>query len=66
MPSSVIQYFNYDEKMQRLKITFVTGTVYQYLNVPENTYRLFKAAGSKGRYFNHYIKDKFKFKKISE
>ncbi|MFA6277703.1 MAG: KTSC domain-containing protein [Pedobacter sp.] len=63
MPSSVIQHFEYNDKSKTLRITFVTGMVYHYKNVPEKVYQLFKIAGSKGRYFNHYIKDKFKFKK---
>lgn len=64
MPSSVINHFKYDEKSHTLIITFVTGLVYQYKNVPEEVYKMMKAAGSKGRYFNFYIKDKFKFKKL--
>lgn len=66
MPSSVIRHFNYDEKSHTLKIVFVTGIEYHYQNVPEKIFHLLKIAGSKGRYFNHYIKDKFKFKKISD
>ncbi|WP_199141612.1 KTSC domain-containing protein [Pedobacter sp. ASV12] len=65
MPSAVIRYFKYDEQSHTLKITFVTGMEYHYTNVPEKVFQLLKAAGSKGRYFNQYIKDKFKFKKIS-
>ncbi|RZJ20134.1 MAG: KTSC domain-containing protein [Acinetobacter sp.] len=66
MPSSVINHYNYDEKSHTLAITFVTGLVYHYKNVPEDVYKMFRAAGSKGRYFNHFIKDKFKFKKIED
>ncbi|RZL36701.1 MAG: KTSC domain-containing protein [Pedobacter sp.] len=66
MPSSVINFFSYDEKSSTLKITFVTGMVYCYQNVPKKTFEMLKIAGSKGRYFNHYIKDKFKFKKLEE
>lgn len=66
MPSSVIKYFNYDEQSHTLKITFVTGLEYHYKQVPEKIFQMLKAAGSKGRYFNHYIKDKFKFKKVND
>lgn len=65
MPSSVIQHFEYNDKSKTLKITFVTGMEYDYKNVPEKVYELFKISGSKGRYFNHYIKNKFKFKKAN-
>jgi len=40
--------------------------VYLYKKVPEKVYKLLKASGSKGRYFNTYIKDKFKFQKLEE
>lgn len=66
MPSSVIKYFSYDEVTKTLKIIFVTNMVYLYKNVPEKIYKTFKASGSKGRYFNSHIKDKFNFKKIEE
>ena len=64
MPSSVIDHFSYDFSTKTLVITFVTGMVYRYLSVPEKIYNALKASGSKGRYFNFYIKDKFKFKKL--
>ncbi|MCX2585794.1 KTSC domain-containing protein [Pedobacter sp. MR22-3] len=64
MPSSVIKYFSYQPALKLLTITFVTGLVYQYLDVPERTFKLFKAATSKGRYFNYHIKKRFKFEKV--
>ncbi|MDQ0639527.1 hypothetical protein QF042_003092 [Pedobacter sp. W3I1] len=66
MPSSVIKYFSYDAATEALKITFVTDMVYLYKNVPERMYKMLKASGSKGRYFNRHIKDKFKFQKLEE
>jgi KTSC domain len=66
MPSSVIKYFSYDEVTKTLKIIFVTNMVYLYQNVPEKIYKMLKASGSKGRYFNSNIKDKFKFQKLEE
>ncbi|RDC58613.1 KTSC domain-containing protein [Pedobacter chinensis] len=66
MPSSVINHFSYDADAKSLQITFVTGMVYQYKGVPQKVFNMLKAAGSKGRYFNHYIKDKYKFQKVEE
>ena len=65
MPSSVIRNFNYDPETKSLKITFVTGLVYCYKNVPKSIFKLFRASVSKGRYFNFFIKDKFKFQKVN-
>ncbi|MBO9671844.1 MAG: KTSC domain-containing protein [Sphingobacteriaceae bacterium] len=66
MPSSVIKYFSYDKDTSTLKIIFTTGMIYLYKSVPEKVYKLLKASGSKGRYFNAYIRDKFKFQKLDE
>ncbi|NII82479.1 MULTISPECIES: KTSC domain-containing protein [unclassified Pedobacter] len=66
MPSSVIKYFSYDVAAKVLKIIFVTNMIYLYKNVPEKMYKMLKASGSKGRYFNRYIKDKFEFQKLEE
>lgn len=64
MPSSVISHFNYDQDAATLYITFVSGISYKYKNVPQYVYLMLKAAGSKGRYFNHHIKNKYKYKKL--
>ncbi|RZL35162.1 MAG: KTSC domain-containing protein [Pedobacter sp.] len=66
MPSSVINHFTYDAATKSLTITFVTKMVYVYKNVPLHTFNMLKAAGSKGRFFNHHIKNKFKFEKLDE
>ena len=64
MPSTVINHYEYDDKEQTLTLTFITGMVYRYREVPEKVYKLFRASISKGKYFNYHIKDKFKFEKI--
>jgi hypothetical protein len=66
MPSTVINHYAYDEATQSLVITFVTGMVYRYKEVPEKVYKLFRASISKGKYFNYHIKDKFQFEKLNE
>ncbi len=66
MPSSVIKFFSYDAATATLKILFVTDMIYLYQNVPERVYKMLKASGSKGRYFNRHIKDKFEFQKLEE
>lgn len=64
MPSSVINHFNYESHTMTLNITFTSGIRYRYLKVPQDVYNMFKAAGSKGRYFNYFIKGKFKYKRV--
>ncbi|WP_346316571.1 KTSC domain-containing protein [Chitinophaga sp. YIM B06452] len=64
MPSSVIRFFKYDPQTAVLKVTFVTGKVYEYLSVPQEIYHQWKAAFSKGQFFNEYIRDKFTFRML--
>ncbi len=65
MPSTVIAKMEYEEATLSLKITFTTGLVYLYKNVPISIYKAFRSSGAKGIYFNNYIKDKYDFEKVS-
>jgi hypothetical protein len=65
MPSTVIADIKYDAAHKKLRIQFVSGTVYEYLNVPAETADLLKTAGSKGSYLNRYIKGHFDYRKLS-
>ncbi len=49
--SSVIQSAEYEEALRRLRIVFVSGKVYTYLDVPGGVYRDFLAAPSMHRSF---------------
>jgi hypothetical protein len=64
MPSSVIQSYQHDAEKNILTITFVSGAVYNYLNVPEEVYLKMKARISKGIFFNQHIKDKYECVKV--
>jgi hypothetical protein len=64
MPSSVISFFKYDAIKKILKIVYVSGAVYNYLNVPDNVYNQFTRAKSKGTYLNKHIKGMFAYEKI--
>lgn len=47
-----------------LRITYVSGMVYDYKKVPEKIYKAMKASGSKGTYLNNYIKGHYEFEKV--
>ena len=46
MPSSVIRRFSYDEPHRRLRVTFTSGDVYDYADVPPEVESAFRAAFS--------------------
>ena len=61
VPSSVIQSFVYDkEEQRRLIVRFVSGKVYSYDDVPADIVDGFRAAASKGSYFNEIIRDRYR------
>jgi hypothetical protein len=57
VPSSVIRSFSYSAKNRELSITFVSGRRYVYTDVPKDVFDAFKAATSKGTFFNNEIRD---------
>src|SRR3546814_13308186 len=59
MPSSVIRYIDYNEGENALTVTFQTGAVYVYYNVPPSVHVGLVTARSKGRYFNRVIASQF-------
>lgn len=65
MPSTAIARIGYDIASRILKVTFVSGAVYAYYEVPDEVYIDFMKAKSKGRYLNRFIKGFFDFAKLA-
>jgi hypothetical protein len=65
VPSSVISAIKYNPSTCVLRITFVSGMVYEYKSVPEHIYLKLKTSGSKGKYLNTHIKGTYSFKKVN-
>lgn len=63
MPSSVIRKYFYKPELQILTIVYISGAVYDYLDVPQEVFDDFRAAFSKGTYLNKNIKSYFKYEK---
>ena len=66
MPSTVIASISYNAGAATLSITFVSGLVYDYKNVPAEIYKRLKAARSKGTFFNEHIKGRYAFEKMQQ
>ena len=58
MPSSVIHHFIYDEANRELRVFFISGIAYDYINVPKDLYDKLRNAISKGKFLNKNIKGK--------
>jgi hypothetical protein len=66
MPSTVVSYIHYFPATQILRVSYVSGAVYDYKNVPEEIYKAMKNAFSKGTYLNKYVKGNYSFEKVKE
>jgi hypothetical protein len=64
MPSSVIADIKYIPRTGTLRITFVSGVIYDYKNVPEEIYHALKTSYSKGSYLNRSIKKQYAFERV--
>ncbi len=64
MPSSIVDHIHYDRGSERLTVTFVTGGIYEYVDVPPEVAASFQSAHSKGTFFNGYIRDRYDFREI--
>jgi hypothetical protein len=65
MPSSVIRGALHDPDSGELTVTFMSGRVYIYLNVPAEVHAAFTSAASKGEFFNRFIRDHFRFREVA-
>jgi len=67
MPFTIIQKSSYDPQTRVLSVWLLTnGKRYDYRDVPPETYGAFRAALSKGRFYNRYIRTRFAFDQIDE
>lgn len=65
MPSSVIRFFRYAPDTRELKVTFVSGRLYVYEDVPPEVAAAFREAPSKGTFFNREIRDRYVYRDIT-
>ena len=66
MPSTVIKRYDYDAAARELEVLFTTGRRYVYHDVPQAEIDDFRAAFSKGRYFNAHIRDAYDYTELRE
>ncbi|HWM81492.1 MAG TPA: KTSC domain-containing protein [Pseudolabrys sp.] len=64
-PSTAIANIAYDGTDHRLIVTFVTGRIYEYFDVPAGIAASFRRAASRGGFFNRHIRDHYDFHEIT-
>lgn len=62
--SSNIEAIGYDEESQILRVWFLNGTVYDYLNIPSMEFEALNNSPSIGSYFARSIKGTYSYQKV--
>ena len=57
--SSMIAAIGYSDEGEMLEVEFVSGRVCRYYSVSPDVFEGFRAARSKGTFFNRHIKDAY-------
>ncbi len=61
--SSLVLRVDYDNLMNSMKVFFIGGGVYTFLEVPKTVFENFKQAESAGKFFHGNVKNKFEFQR---
>ena len=59
-----IRAIGYDEASRTLEIEFMSGSIYQYFDVPQGVHRELMAAGSHGSYLATHIKGHYRYARV--
>lgn len=63
--SSTLSRVGYARRTAILRLTFATGKVYEYFDVPARIHAGLMRAESKGGYFNRHIRPHFAYRRVS-
>jgi hypothetical protein len=61
----VIDSYRYEPDRRVLLITFVSGQVYAYFDVPPEVHAGLRNASSRGRYFASHVRDRFPYRRLT-
>jgi lysyl-tRNA synthetase, class II len=65
--STTLVTVSYDDTRELLQLEFCCSrAVYEYFSVPAAVHQSLLDASSKGRYFNHAIRGRFAYRRISD
>ena len=62
--STSLKAVSYQTELSLLELEFRSGAVYHYFGVSKSTYHQLLQAESKGRHFNHHIRNRFAYARI--
>lgn len=62
--STNLKKSEYDTETKKMTVTFNSGSVYEYNEIPHQLYTQFRMSESQGKFFSSKIAKTFKYKKI--
>jgi hypothetical protein len=62
--SECVASLEYDLESQKATVHFMKRGSYAYFDVPPEEYANFNNAGSRGTYFNLYVRDRYEYERI--
>jgi lysyl-tRNA synthetase, class II len=62
--STLLKAATYQDSAAVLELELCGGDIYEYFRVPTQVFQDLLQATSKGRYFNAYIRNRFRFRKV--
>lgn len=65
LDSSAIKHVNYNDISHTLRLTFPSGNVYEYDDVPKDTFFSLVNAPSAGKFFNASIRDVYAYQRVA-
>jgi hypothetical protein len=66
LDSSALAWVRYVPEQCVLEVGLQNGRNYDYFDVPPEIYSELLAAESKGRYYNHHIRNEFEFNEVRQ
>lgn len=64
LDSSCLKRAEYDDVRCTLTLTFTSGRVYEYADVPRDAFEMLVSADSVGRKFNSLIRNRFSYREL--
>jgi hypothetical protein len=64
--SSTLASIQYHQRRRWLDLEFRSGECYRYFQVPPHYYRELLSAHSKGQCFNHMIRNRFSYQRLTQ
>lgn len=62
--STNIAKVSHDSDTDTLTVDFVSGSTYDYMNVPASVYRAFQGAASAGQFFIRQVKNRYSYEAV--